>query len=107
MPSRSEATLPLVEIAELQELMRRTYLERDERRGVEATFRWLVEEVGEVARSLRHDDPEQREHELGDVLAWLASLANLTGVDLERAAGRYASGCPKCGAVPCACPFSP
>ena len=95
-----------MEIGELQELMRATYFERDERRGVDATFRWLVEEVGEVARALRHGDLERREHELGDVLAWLASLANLAGVDLERAAARYAEGCPKCGEMPCACPFS-
>ena len=44
-------------------------------------------------------------HEFGDVLAWLGSLANLAGVDLEEAAARYANGCPKCGAIPCGCAF--
>lgn len=91
-------------LRELQDLMRRTYFARDARRGPDATFRWLVEEVGELARSLR-TDPARREHEFGDALAWLASLANLAEVDLERAMARYAGGCPKCGAIPCVCPF--
>ena len=63
----------------------------------------LTEEVGEVARALRGDG--HLEHEFGDVLAWLGSLANLAGVDLEQAAARYANGCPKCGAIPCGCAF--
>lgn len=87
--------------------MARTYLERDRTRGTDATFRWLTEELGELARTLRHDDPAARHHEFGDVLAWLASLANLTGVDLEEAVARYASGCPKCGSTPCGCEFRP
>ena len=96
-----------MQLAELQDLMRRTYLERDERRGLDASFRRLVEEVGELARTLRHDDSAARLEEFGDALAWLASLANQAGVDLEAAAGRYEGGCPKCGSVPCACPFGP
>ena len=94
-----------MDIAEFQGLMGRIYLERDRRRGVDGTFRWLVEEVGEVARALRGDDPARLRHELGDVLAWLSSLANLADVDLSEAAARYAEGCPRCGATPCACPF--
>ena len=85
--------------------MRRTYLERDARRGADASFRRLVEEVGELARTLRRDDAAGRDEEFSDVLAWLASLANQTGVDLERAASRYAGGCPKCGTAPCTCEF--
>ena len=92
-------------LAEFQDLMRRTYLERDERRGADASFRRLVEEVGELARTLRHDDADARDEAFADVLAWLASLANQAGVDLETAASRYANGCPKCGAVPCTCSF--
>jgi NTP pyrophosphatase (non-canonical NTP hydrolase) len=92
-----------VELHELQEQMRRLYLERDRSRGTDATFRWLTEEVGELARALRLRDHLQLEHEFSDVLAWLASLANLLEVDLESAAARYADGCPKCGQTPCAC----
>lgn len=92
-------------IAELQRALRTTYFERDARRGRDATFRWLTEEVGELARALRDGDPDALAHELSDVLAWLTSLANLTGIDLEAAVARYADGCPRCGASPCACAF--
>ena len=92
-----------MEIAAFQDVLRRTYVKRDTQRGVDGTFRWLTEEVGEVARALRGDG--DLVHEFGDVLAWLGSLANLAGVDLEEAAARYANGCPKCGAIPCGCTF--
>ena len=39
-----------------------------------------------------------------DVVAWVASLANQTGVDLSAAVERYAHGCPRCGGSPCTCP---
>jgi NTP pyrophosphatase (non-canonical NTP hydrolase) len=92
-----------MDISELQQTMRRTYYERDAERGRDATFRWFVEEVGELARALRHDDADELRHEFSDVLAWLASLANLTGVNLDEVASRYANGCPKCGRSPCMC----
>ena len=94
-----------MEISELQRQMRRTYYERDARRGRDATFRWFTEEVGELARALRHGDADELRHEFSDALAWLASLANLAAIDLDDAASRYAHGCPKCGRSPCACDF--
>ena len=94
-----------MELSELQMSMRVTHLGRDRARGVDATFRWMTEEVGELARALRKDDRENLELEFSDVLAWLASLANLTGVDLNAAASRYATGCPKCRTSPCTCPL--
>jgi NTP pyrophosphatase (non-canonical NTP hydrolase) len=93
-----------VELGEFQDVIRRTYRTRDAARGVDGTFRWMVEEVGELARALRLEDDANREHEVGDVLAWLASVASIAGVDLDQAASRYAHGCPRCGAIPCACP---
>jgi NTP pyrophosphatase (non-canonical NTP hydrolase) len=96
-----------MEIGELQDVLRRTYAERDERRGHDGTFRWMTEEVGELARALRTGDRENLVHEFGDVLAWLTSLANLTDVDLDEAARRYENGCPRCGASPCVCEFRP
>jgi NTP pyrophosphatase (non-canonical NTP hydrolase) len=98
-----------MQIAELQDVLRRTYLDRDSARGADGVFRWMVEEVGEVARAMRAAprDPAALEHEFSDVLAWLGSLANLLDVDLDRAAQRYAGGCPKCGAIPCACEVRP
>ncbi len=93
-----------MELSELQDVMSRTYLERDRARGRDATFRWLTEEVGELAKALRTGDHDNLQHEFGDVLAWLSSLANLEGISLESAAERYSKGCPKCGSIPCECP---
>ena len=93
-----------MELSELQATMRTTYLERDAARGRDATFRWLTEEVGELAKAMRTGDRENLQHEFGDVLAWLLSLANVEGVDLEDAIARYAAGCPRCGMSPCGCP---
>jgi NTP pyrophosphatase (non-canonical NTP hydrolase) len=83
--------------------MARTYGARDRARGQEATVAWLTEELGELARAVRKGTPEEQLHELGDVLAWLASLAEHLGLSLDDAAARYAQGCPRCGGIPCSC----
>jgi len=93
-----------MEITAFQERINDIYGTRDRRRGLDATFRWLMEEVGELARALRTGDPQVLQDEIGDVLAWTVSIASLVGVDAARAVTRYAAGCPKCGAIPCACP---
>jgi NTP pyrophosphatase (non-canonical NTP hydrolase) len=92
-----------VELSQLQELMEDTYGERDRARGIPATIAWLAEEVGELAKAARKGTREEQLHEAGDVLAWLASLANQLGLSLDEAVGRYAGGCPRCTAVPCIC----
>ncbi|MFP5254723.1 MAG: MazG nucleotide pyrophosphohydrolase domain-containing protein [Acidimicrobiia bacterium] len=92
-----------MELAALQQLMADTYGDQDRQRGLPATVAWLTEEMGELAQAVRKGTPEQQLHELGDVLAWLASLAEQLGLSLEDAVSRYADGCPKCGGVPCAC----
>jgi len=92
-----------MELAALQQLMADTYGAQDRARGTAATIAWLAEELGELAQAVRKGTPEEQLHELGDVLAWLASLAEQLGLSLEDAAARYAHGCPKCGQVPCAC----
>ena len=93
-----------MDLAHLQDLVDRTYGERDRARGVPATVAWLCEEMGELAQAVRKGTPEQQAHEFADVLAWVASLANQMGIDLTAAVQRYAHGCPRCAAVPCACP---
>jgi hypothetical protein len=41
------------------------------------------------------------------VFAWLATIANVAGVDLSAAiAQKYGSGCPGCGQFVCRCPDS-
>ena len=93
----------MTELADLQELMELTYGERDRARGIPSTIAWLAEEVGELAKAVRKGGREDQIHELGDVLAWLASLANQLGIPFEAAVDRYRSGCPRCGAMPCCC----
>ena len=84
-----------MEIAAFQDLMARTYGERDRGRGVPATVAWLTEELGELAQAVRKGTAERQLHELGDVLAWLASLAEQLCLSLEEAAGRYAACCTR------------
>ncbi|MEM0043921.1 MAG: MazG nucleotide pyrophosphohydrolase domain-containing protein [Sulfolobales archaeon] len=72
-------------IKEAQELIRRKYFDRDSSRGLYATFTWFVEEVGELAEALLEGDMRSVEEEIADVLAWLLSVANLVGIDVENA----------------------
>jgi NTP pyrophosphatase (non-canonical NTP hydrolase) len=81
-------------IAEFQELVAGLYGEDDEARGVPATVAWLCEELGELAQAVRKGTPAEQRHELGDVLAWLASLAHQLGLSLEDAAERYVTDPP-------------
>jgi len=93
----------MTELGEVQRVMEATYGERDRARGIAATVAWLAEEVGELAKAVRKGGRDEQLHELGDTLAWLASLANQLGLSLEDAVSRYRNGCPRCGAVPCSC----
>ncbi|HPF77179.1 MAG: pyrophosphohydrolase [Phycicoccus sp.] len=90
-------------LAELQSVIAATYGARDAERGIPSTVAWIAEEVGELAQAVRKGTRAQQEHEISDVLAWVASLANQLDIDLTHALERYAAGCPKCHAVPCAC----
>jgi NTP pyrophosphatase (non-canonical NTP hydrolase) len=92
-----------MDLAAFQQLMADTYGARDRSRGVSATVAWLTEELGELAQAVRKGDRAEQLHELGDVLAWLAALAGPLGLSLDDAASRYASGCPRCGGLPCTC----
>ncbi len=92
-------------LAELQDVIERTYGARDRARPPSSTVAWLAEEVGELAQAVRLGDLDAKVHEFGDVIAWVATLANQQGVDLTEAIERYADGCPKCRQLPCACPF--
>jgi NTP pyrophosphatase (non-canonical NTP hydrolase) len=93
----------MTDLAALQDTMERTYGVRDRARGIPATVAWLAEEVGELAKAVRKGTREEQLHELGDTLAWLASLANQLDLSLDDAVARYASDCPRCGSVPCGC----
>ena len=92
-----------MDLAELQDVIDRTYGDRDRDRGVAPTVAWLCEEIGELAQAVRKGTREQQLHEFGDVVAWVATLANQQGIDLNEAVARYAEGCPVCGELPCSC----
>jgi len=94
-------------LTELQERIRAMFGAKDSRRGVEGTFMWFMEEVGELSAALRSNDRQELPLEFADVLAWLATLANIAGVNLEEAMqAKYGLGCPYCHQTPCSCAAS-
>jgi NTP pyrophosphatase (non-canonical NTP hydrolase) len=93
-----------VTLDEFQQQVESIYFERDSARGLAGTFMWFLEEVGELAHALRRGEGENLKEDLADVLAWLSTLASISGVRLGDAARRYAQGCPYCHHVPCSCP---
>ena len=93
-----------MEIRAFQKLIKDTYYAKDMARGTPATFIWFMEEVGELATALREGTPEEKSGEFADVLAWLATLANINDVNLTQAlTAKYGSGCPGCSQWVCAC----
>ena len=93
-----------VTLAELQHLIHDIYDAKDRRRGVEGTFLWFMQEIGELATALRNGSHDEQTLEFADALAWLATLANIAGVDLEKAIqAKYGAGCPGCSQSPCTC----
>ena len=83
-----------MELNELQNLMENLYGEDDRDRGLPSTVAWLCEEVGELAQAVRKGSKEEQLHELADVLAWLASIANQLDLSLETAMERYVMNPP-------------
>jgi len=105
MTTSAAQSHPGVTLAGFQKLIRDMYFEKDLARGVDGTFMWLMEEVGELAAALRSGTIEEQTLEFADVLAWLATIANVAGVDLAAAvAKKYGEGCPGCGQFVCTCP---
>ncbi|MFQ5758068.1 MAG: MazG nucleotide pyrophosphohydrolase domain-containing protein [Candidatus Bathyarchaeia archaeon] len=93
-------------VREFQDMMRQIYLHRDSKRGAKGTYEWLVDEIEELEEALRERDKDALEDEFADALAWLASLANVVNIDLEKAAlAKYNNKCPKCQEIPCTCSF--
>jgi NTP pyrophosphatase (non-canonical NTP hydrolase) len=84
-------------IAEFQLHILNRYGQRDVERGTWPTFGWFREEVGELASAMHASDQANKEEEFADVLAWLTTLANIQGVDLEAAIERkyFKDGGPK------------
>jgi NTP pyrophosphatase (non-canonical NTP hydrolase) len=99
----TDAPAPL-SIDDFQRLIRAMYFEKDAARGIDGTFMWLMEEVGELAAALREGSKADQAEEFADVLAWLTTIANVAGIDLAEALrAKYGSGCPGCGQFVCSC----
>jgi NTP pyrophosphatase (non-canonical NTP hydrolase) len=95
---------PPLTLGQFQQRIRTLFGAKDASRGVEGTFMWFMEEVGELSAALRAGPPEELALEFADVLAWLVTLANIAGVDLDAAVeAKYGRGCPKCVQTPCSC----
>ena len=105
--SDSSADQESLSFVDLQSLIREMYFEKDVARGVDGTFMWLMEEIGELASALRGDDRENLAEEFADVIAWLVTIANVADIDLNAAlVAKYGRGCPGCGRLVCLCPNS-
>ena len=92
-----------MEIKDFQNLIKDIYLEKDSKRGLEKSFLWLVEEVGELAQAIREGDKKGQVIEFGDCMAWLVTIATMADIDMEEAVSIYKKGCPKCRKIPCKC----
>ena len=91
-------------LSALQTMILQMYGAKDAARGDAATFLWLTEEFGELATAVRAGHQDELAAEMADVLAWLATLANIRGIDLEDAVlQKYGQGCPGCARSPCEC----
>ncbi len=92
-----------MEIEKFQKLIEDIYLKKDTQRGLSKTFMWFTEEVGELSRALRENNREETKKEFADVLAWLFTLASLSGIRMEETICKYTAGCPVCKKTPCVC----
>ncbi len=95
-----------MKISDFQNLMRELYFHRDSERGINRTFIWLVEEIGELANLIKYEKIEKKHisEEIADIIAWTNSLANLLDIDIEKALSeKYPQKCLKCNSSPCQC----
>lgn len=100
VPAPSTSPAGSLTVRGIQQFIRDRYYATDSVRGTPATFMWFIEEVGELSTALANNAPgksppptaAERENlgeEFADVLAWLCTLANINGVDLEKALEKY------------------
>jgi NTP pyrophosphatase (non-canonical NTP hydrolase) len=100
-----------MEIRAFQQLIRDIYFQKDSQRGLNGTFLWFVEEVGELSEAVGNfkrnklaDSKDNIAKELADIFAWGASIANIIDIDLEEAIrAKYPNRCLKCSSRPCKC----
>lgn len=97
-----------MDLRDFQQLIERMYSHKDRARGSAGTFLWMMEEIGELAAAVGEGTRDDKMEEFADVLAWLATLANVEGIDLADAIrAKYGDGCPGCGKFVCTCNEKP
>lgn len=98
-----------MDLRDFQQLIETMYSHKDRERGSAGTFMWLMEEVGELAAAIAEGQAKQdKAAEFADVIAWVATLANVEGIDLSDALhAKYGEGCPGCGKMVCDCDAKP
>lgn len=106
--SQTDQQTDSLTLTQFQSVIHTMFFEKDQARGIEGTFMWFMEEVGELSSALRdNNDRENLAEEFADVLAWLATMANVADIDLEAAVTRkYVQGCPRCHQAVCTCDLS-
>ncbi|MHA1479586.1 MAG: MazG nucleotide pyrophosphohydrolase domain-containing protein [Promethearchaeota archaeon] len=95
-----------MKISDFQDLLKELYLQNDLNRGVNSTFIWLIEEIGELATLLNSIDIDKKKvsEEIADIIAWTISIANILEIDIEKAlSDKYPNKCKKCSSSPCTC----
>jgi NTP pyrophosphatase (non-canonical NTP hydrolase) len=104
-PNSTTSNSPALSLTDFQKLIEKMYGAKDRERGIEGTFMWFMEEVGELATALREGRKEELEGEFADVVAWLTTIANVANIDLTQAIHKkYGTGCPGCQQLVCICP---
>ncbi len=107
MSKQPPSTPEPLNLQELQQMIQEMFGHKDQQRGIDGTYMWFMEEVGELAGALRSGNKQELQGEFADVLAWLVTLANLSGIDLAEAVRKkYITGCPRCGQNVCSCQLS-
>jgi len=99
-----------VTLYDWQAAVERLYGELNSRRSLEEVGFHLIEEIGEVAKSMRLGDEAGLQEEMADIFSWSAALVNraerLCMVEYridDMAWKRYPDRCPRCGSNPCGC----
>ena len=92
-----------MDLKQYQEIIKEIYFKKDSKRGLDKTFNWFIEEIGELSRAIRKKDKKKIREEFADCLAWLLSVGTILGIDAEEAMEKYTKGCPKCGETSCEC----
>ena len=75
----------LMQTKKFQEKIRKDWLERDKKAGINALFEHLEEEKNELIEAIKEGNLEHISEEIADVIIITTGIANLQNIDLEKA----------------------